>query len=323
MPQNPVTGGLSQITELRAGHSKNDGNFVDAPGGSLINDRAIDALVQERVPDSENIRTLRMSLNILGDGFVEAIDDTLIRAIASTAGATPGSDRGKFIQVPVLEAPGQTRVGRFGWKNQHASLLSFSADAYLNEMGDHQPAAAHREHLDGQFGRGVRHGRRSAKTARTNTCGERQDIERSPTSCARPKRRRATRSSRPRRRRRRGDHVRRDRLQHLPRRRRSRRAPAGTVINGGTFTVPAALGNKIIHPFSDFLLHNVGTGDGIVQNGGQATRATSCARRRSGACARTIALHARRAVADPDRCDPASRGGGQRGDQEVPVAERH
>src|SRR5205814_4042056 len=48
-------------------------------------------------------------------------------------------------------------------------------------------------------------------------------------------------------------------------------APAGTVINGGAFTVPAALGNKIIHPYSDFLLHNVGTGDGVVQNGGQAT----------------------------------------------------
>jgi CxxC motif-containing protein (DUF1111 family) len=48
-------------------------------------------------------------------------------------------------------------------------------------------------------------------------------------------------------------------------------APAGTVINGGAFTVPAALGNKIIHPYSDFLLHDVGTGDGIVQNGGQAT----------------------------------------------------
>ena len=48
-------------------------------------------------------------------------------------------------------------------------------------------------------------------------------------------------------------------------------APAGTIINGGAFTVPAALGNKIIHPFSDFLLHDVGTGDGIVQNGGQTT----------------------------------------------------
>ena len=29
--------------------------------------------------------------------------------------------------------------------------------------------------------------------------------------------------------------------------------------------VPAALGNKIIHPYSDFLLHDIGTGDGIRQ----------------------------------------------------------
>jgi CxxC motif-containing protein (DUF1111 family) len=48
-------------------------------------------------------------------------------------------------------------------------------------------------------------------------------------------------------------------------------APAGTSVNGGTFVVPPALGNKVIHPYSDFLLHNVGTGDGIVQNGGQST----------------------------------------------------
>jgi CxxC motif-containing protein (DUF1111 family) len=49
-------------------------------------------------------------------------------------------------------------------------------------------------------------------------------------------------------------------------------APAGTVINGGTFTVPAALGNKVFHPFGDFLLHDIGTGDGIVQAGGETTR---------------------------------------------------
>ncbi|HWX40970.1 MAG TPA: di-heme oxidoredictase family protein, partial [Blastocatellia bacterium] len=48
-------------------------------------------------------------------------------------------------------------------------------------------------------------------------------------------------------------------------------APAGTAINGGTFTVPEALGDKIIHPYSDFLLHDVGTGDGIVQGGPQDT----------------------------------------------------
>src|SRR6202041_4170019 len=48
-------------------------------------------------------------------------------------------------------------------------------------------------------------------------------------------------------------------------------APTGTVINGGAFTVPDALGNKIIHPYSDFLLHDIETGDGIVQAGPQDT----------------------------------------------------
>jgi CxxC motif-containing protein (DUF1111 family) len=44
-------------------------------------------------------------------------------------------------------------------------------------------------------------------------------------------------------------------------------APAGTVINGGAFAVPPALGDKIIHPYSDFLLHDVGTGNGMVPVG--------------------------------------------------------
>jgi CxxC motif-containing protein (DUF1111 family) len=44
------------------------------------------------------------------------------------------------------------------------------------------------------------------------------------------------------------------------------------VINGGAFTVPPAIGDKNIHPFGDYLLHDIGTGDGIVQNGGQGTR---------------------------------------------------
>jgi CxxC motif-containing protein (DUF1111 family) len=41
--------------------------------------------------------------------------------------------------VPVLEARNARRVDRFGWKSQHASLVSFSADAYLNEMGITSP----------------------------------------------------------------------------------------------------------------------------------------------------------------------------------------
>ena len=48
-------------------------------------------------------------------------------------------------------------------------------------------------------------------------------------------------------------------------------AATGTRINGGAFVVPPALGSKTIHPYSDFLLHDVGTGDGIVQNAGPET----------------------------------------------------
>src|SRR6202035_5251165 len=42
-------------------------------------------------------------------------------------------------------------------------------------------------------------------------------------------------------------------------------APAGTKINGGTFTIPTALGSIAFHPYGDFLMHDVGTGGGILQ----------------------------------------------------------
>src|SRR5213075_771814 len=91
---------------------------------------------QERTPGSENIRTFRTSLNTLGYGFVEAIDSNTLLSIANNQPSQSGGRiAGEFIQVPVLEAPGQIRGGRFGWKNQHASLLSFASDAYLNEQG--------------------------------------------------------------------------------------------------------------------------------------------------------------------------------------------
>ena len=84
---------------------------------------------------AENIRALRAALNTLGDGFVEAIDDSTLKAIAQHQLEAGGRIHGEAVEVPVLEAPGQTRIGRFGWKDQHSSLLSFIGDAYLNEMG--------------------------------------------------------------------------------------------------------------------------------------------------------------------------------------------
>src|SRR6202043_80311 len=145
--QNPVSGGTSQFTEIRAGHKDANGNFVAATvpindgantiaNRSIVNDRALIPQAQEHIPDAENIRALRAALNTLGDGFVEAIDDSTLQSIAQhQAEVSHGRIHGEAVEVPVLEAPGQTRLGRFGWKDQHSSLLSFIGDAYLNEMG--------------------------------------------------------------------------------------------------------------------------------------------------------------------------------------------
>jgi len=104
-------------------------------GRSLINNRAICPDVQEHVPDAQHSRALRAALSTLGDGSVEAIDDkTLIDIASIQPSLSDGAIQGEAIQVPILEALGQTRIGRFGWKDQHGSLLFFTADAYLNEM---------------------------------------------------------------------------------------------------------------------------------------------------------------------------------------------
>ena len=262
--QNPTTGGISQITELRAGHF-NGAVFVDAAGGSLINDRATDASIQERVPGGNEVRTFRTSLNTLGDGFVEAIDDDTLIAIANSQ---PAGMRGQVITVPLLEMPGATRVGRFGWKDQHASLLSFSSDAYLNEMGITNQFNLTENTSTGRF---VGFGSGFDPVADTEPFGE--DPEEDILAFARFMRATKVPPRGP---------ITADvavgsaifdqigcNVCHV---RRMTTLPAGTLINGGTFAVPDALGNKIIHPFGDFLLHDVGTGDGIVQNGGQGTR---------------------------------------------------
>jgi CxxC motif-containing protein (DUF1111 family) len=120
-------------------------------GRSIINDRAVIPQVQEHIPATENIRTLRAALNTLGDGFVEALNDATLRAIADNQPrVSDGRIHGEAILVPVLEAPGQTRVGRFGWKDQHSNLLTFVGDAYLNEMGVTQPITPEGHHDDGQ-----------------------------------------------------------------------------------------------------------------------------------------------------------------------------
>ncbi|MBI3782140.1 MAG: hypothetical protein HY270_01945 [Deltaproteobacteria bacterium] len=75
----------------------------------------------------------RQSAPLFGLGLVEAVADADIEAIAA---AQPVAIRGVAKQVNEL---GSTRVARFGWKADHATLRAFSGDAYLNEMGITNP----------------------------------------------------------------------------------------------------------------------------------------------------------------------------------------
>src|ERR1700724_4236726 len=125
--QSPVTGGVSQVTELRVGHKSADGKFQNSEipinhgteiirGRSLVNQRAIcpnaafpNVEIQERVPESETIRTFRTSLGTLGDGYVEAVDDSTLINISSKQCKQDGKICGLIVRVPILESPGASR----------------------------------------------------------------------------------------------------------------------------------------------------------------------------------------------------------------------
>jgi CxxC motif-containing protein (DUF1111 family) len=268
--QNPTSGAVSQVTELRVGHLGPAGVFENPSipidhgqeviiGRTLINDRAICPEIQEHVPDTETIRTRRLAVNTLGDGFIEAVaDDTLLSIAKDQCRSTRGKICGQALRVPVVEAVGQTAVGRFGWKDQHASLLSFAGDAYLNEMGitnrlfptevtsicnpksvtepnDQPDPTDHLEDID-HFARFMR---ASKAPPRDETLAATDAAQRGSKLFARI-----------------GCNT-----CHLT---TLTTAKAGTKVNGGQFTIPDALGEKAFHPYSDFLLHDVGTADGIA-----------------------------------------------------------
>jgi CxxC motif-containing protein (DUF1111 family) len=155
-----------------------------------------------------------------------------------------------------VEAPGQMGVGRFGWKDQHASLLSFAGDAYLNEMGitnrlqpdevtklcntasepNDTPGPDGLSDIDhfARFVRATKAPARDAQLASTPAAKKGMALF-AKIGCETCHTEIMT------------------------------TAPAGTRINGGTFTIPDALGSVTFHPYGDFLMHDVGTGDGILQ----------------------------------------------------------
>lgn len=249
--QNVVTGGASQIAEHRTGRADGTG-FFESLGGSLIQSRATHAGIVEQVAFEDDVRTFRISTNTLGAGFVECIANETLLAIRD---AQPPELRGSAVMVPVLEGDGSARIGRFGWKDQHASLESFAADAYLNEMGITSPLFPEENTSSGRF---VGYGSRFDRVPDPEDDGE--DIVAFANfmrSTKAPTRGPITAAVAA------GDALFNEigcSSCHTP---TIRTARPGTKINGGAFTIPEALGNKVIHAYSDFLLHDVGTGDGI------------------------------------------------------------
>ncbi len=126
-------GGGSRRTVTRFGRTVN-GVFdpLDALGGSLLQARSINPAAREVVPRQANVVAQRVSTPIFGAGLIEAIPDSEIAL--GTLRVKPAGIVGKISVVEDVVS-GETKIGRFGWKAQQATILAFSGDAYLNEMG--------------------------------------------------------------------------------------------------------------------------------------------------------------------------------------------
>ena len=143
--QGPAVGGSNDRLETRFGRRNRDGSFdpLAAEGGSLLQDHGIGAVTgftygPEAVPADANVIAMRRTTPLFGLGLVDATPDEAIRVLAARqARANPGV-AGTVAMVPDLVA-GKSSVGKFGWKNGNPTLLQFSADAYLNEMGITSP----------------------------------------------------------------------------------------------------------------------------------------------------------------------------------------
>ncbi len=139
--QDPAPGGVSgapRSNVTRFGQIVN-GRFdaMEELGGSLLQARSIDPAGLETVPAAATVRATRITTPVFGAGLIDAIPDATIRANANVVkpdGVKPDGVKGRV--ATVFDVPsGTSRVGRFGWKAQQASLLVFSGDAYLNEVG--------------------------------------------------------------------------------------------------------------------------------------------------------------------------------------------
>ena len=252
----PVIGGTTPMTEMRAGHRDADGKFHIVGFTTLFQMFSIpDHRCQAVIPPEVNVIARRAPIPLFGAGLVEAVDDETLIALEDPFDRDGYGISGRAAIVTDV-ATGRRRVGRFGWKAQIATLLTFSGDAYTNEMGitnDVFPL----EPLGG------------ISAARLREC----DLLKDPEDVVDP--RTGKRSI---------DNFEAFMkfLAPLPRGPITDEVRAGeqvfTALGCASCHVPvlttganasAALNRKTLALFSDLLLHDVGTGDGIEQEAAQ------------------------------------------------------
>ena len=133
----PTIGGAGVVAEVRAARRDERGEFVElvATSGSLFQIFSIPThTCQPIIPPEANVIARRVPIPLFGAGLVEAIPDETLLALDDAGDRDRDGISGKAAVITDI-ATGRRRVGRFGWKAQHATLLAFGADAYRNEMG--------------------------------------------------------------------------------------------------------------------------------------------------------------------------------------------
>jgi CxxC motif-containing protein (DUF1111 family) len=133
----PAVGGIGLVLETRAAYRNEDGraNGLDADGNTLLHLFSVPPhTCQPVIPADVTVVAHRAPIPLFGAGLVELIPDDALLALEDPFDRDGNGVRGRAAVI-VDVATGTRRIGRFGWKAQQASLLAFAGDAYRNEMG--------------------------------------------------------------------------------------------------------------------------------------------------------------------------------------------
>ena len=134
----PIGGwGSSSVQHFGRLEANGSFNFLEEFGGPVRQRLPLTGPCSEPLPAQANHVRSRVTPSVLAFGLVEALTDAQIAANADPNDANGDGVSGRVHMVRPLEAAAGSplRAGRFGWKAQIATVLSFSGDAGRTEMG--------------------------------------------------------------------------------------------------------------------------------------------------------------------------------------------